>query len=155
MPVSNRIGQFIRICRNSNEVPDTARSLYLSKTHSRAELRLRRSFGVKYSRDDEHVSWGRYPAGFLESVRPRGYENGIDVAQRNNAGFIGHHDQIRAAYANVDNIANSLAGIPAPLPGPQRISEVAHPVQNRLYFRYNVNAIDKDLFALRGAQGDM
>src|SRR5271165_3610753 len=74
------------------------------------------------------------------------------IAQR----LIGHdRSEIGAADADVDDVANALAGMALPLAAPDAIAESRHLVQYGVDARNDVLAINLDHFALRSAQSDV
>ena len=71
------------------------------------------------------------------------------MAQR----LVGHHrPQIRPADADIDDVANPLAGMPQPAAAAHTIGKGGHLVEHGVYLRHDVLAIENDLFALRCAQ---
>ncbi len=64
------------------------------------------------------------------------------------------HDrtQVRAAKADVDDVANAFAGMPEPLAAADPIGECGHPVEHRVHPGYDVDAVDADALALWCAQ---
>src|SRR4029079_17899066 len=67
------------------------------------------------------------------------------------------HDrtQIRAAEPDVDDVADALAGIAAPLAVADLVGKGSHPIEHRVHFGNDVDAVDDDPFALRRPQGDV
>jgi hypothetical protein len=61
----------------------------------------------------------------------------------------------RTADADVDNVANALAGVSFPLPAANTIRECGHPVQYGMDLRHHVLAVDQDGGPFRRAQRDM
>ena len=85
------------------------------------------------------------------------YEAECDVAgavvpQR----LVGHHGpEVRAADADVHDVAYAPAGSPKPLSAADAIRELAHPVQHRVHLRHDVYAVHDDRGVAWGAQRDV
>ena len=59
--------------------------------------------------------------------------------------LVGHHGpEIRAADADVDDVADALAGVSFPVAAADAVREVAHPVEHRVDLRHHVLAIHDD-----------
>ena len=59
--------------------------------------------------------------------------------------FIGHHrPEIRAADADVHNVADALAGMAYPCPAADAVGEVGHPVQHLVHVRNDVAPIHRN-----------
>ena len=86
-----------------------------------------------------------------------GDEAGLDIgvavdAQR----AVGHlRPEIRAADADIDDIADALAGVSLPGAGPDRVGEGRHPVEHGVHFGHDVLAVDEDRLIARGPQRHM
>ena len=63
-----------------------------------------------------------------------------------------HRAQVRAADAHVDDVANPLAGVAPPLPGPDPVREVRHPVQHLVHLPHHVGAVHDQRCGPRHAQ---
>ena len=60
-------------------------------------------------------------------------------------GFVGHNrTQIGAADANVDHLANALAGVSVPFTTSDAVREIRHPIEHGMHFGHDVVAIDYD-----------
>ena len=71
------------------------------------------------------------------------------VAQR----LVGHdRAEVRAADADVDDVADALAGVALPLAAAHPVGEVGHLVQHRVHFRHDILAVDEDVRVPRRAQ---
>jgi hypothetical protein len=71
-------------------------------------------------------------------------------------GRVGHHRaEIRAAQTDIDDVADAFAGVPQPLAAANLVGKSRHPIENHMYFRYNVYAVHKHALALGGTQGGM
>ncbi len=66
-----------------------------------------------------------------------------------------HRPQVGAADANVDDVADALAGEAFPLAAAHTLRKVAHAVKHGVHLRHNILAVDVDMGVARGAQGDM
>ena len=67
--------------------------------------------------------------------------------------FVGHHRaEIGAADADVDHVADALAGVPLPLAAAHPVRESRHLVEHRMHLRHDILAVDKNRFALGCAQ---
>jgi hypothetical protein len=74
------------------------------------------------------------------------------VAQR----FIGHHrPQVRAADADVDDVADALTSEALPRAAAHAFGERAHLIEHGVHLRHDILTIDNDMRVARGAQGDM
>ena len=72
------------------------------------------------------------------------------VAQR----LVGHHrPQVRAADADVDDVADRLAGVALPLAGAHAVGERAHPVEHLVDLGDDVDAVDDQRAALAACAG--
>ncbi len=70
--------------------------------------------------------------------------------------FIGHHRaQVGASDADVDHVANALAGMALPLPAANAVGKGGHLIEHRVHAGHHVFAIDHDGLALGRAQGDV
>ena len=70
--------------------------------------------------------------------------------------LIGHdRAQVGAADADVDDVANALAGVPFPFSAADAVGEGCHLVEHLVDAGNNVLAIDNDGFAFGGSQGDV
>ncbi len=70
--------------------------------------------------------------------------------------FVGHHrPQIGAADADVDDIADRLAGVPLPVAAADAVAEVGHLVEHGMHLRHHIHAVHHDGLRLRGAQGSV
>ena len=70
--------------------------------------------------------------------------------------FIGHHrPEVGAADADIDDIADALAGMPLPRAAADAVGEVGHPVEDGVNPGHDILAIHHDRSASRGAQGHM
>ena len=68
--------------------------------------------------------------------------------------LVGHHrPEVGAADADVDDVANSLAGVALPGPVAHPVGEVRHLLEHRVDLGHHVLAIDDDRCAFWGAQG--
>ena len=67
------------------------------------------------------------------------------------------HDgtKIGAADADVDDVADALSGVSPPLAAANLLRENGHPVKYCVHLGHDIDAVDENLFALRGAQGDV
>ncbi len=71
-------------------------------------------------------------------------------------GFVGHHrPQIRSADADVDNIADGLAGVAAPGTGTHLVCKGAHAIQHRMHRRHHILTIHANIGIARRAQRHM
>ena len=67
--------------------------------------------------------------------------------------LVGHdRPQVRAANADIDHVANALAGMPLPLAAADAIGKCGHPVEHGMDLGHHVLAVDKNLRPLRRAQ---
>src|SRR6185437_1973433 len=67
--------------------------------------------------------------------------------------LVGHHGaELGTADADADDVADGLAGVPAPSTGTQLVTEGRHAVEHFVYFGHHVLAVDENLFAARRAQ---
>ncbi len=70
--------------------------------------------------------------------------------------LIGHHrPKIGTSDADVDHVANALAGVAFPVATAYAVGEGGHLVEHRVDCRDYVLAIDQDGFSFGGAQGDV
>ena len=70
--------------------------------------------------------------------------------------FVGHHGpEVRAADADIHDVAYALAGSPKPLTAADAVRELAHPVQHRVHLRHDVDAVHDDRGVAWGAQRDV
>ena len=70
--------------------------------------------------------------------------------------FVGHdRSEVGAADADVDDIPNAFAGVPLPLPAPDAVGEIRHPVEHGVDLGHHVLAVDDDRCVLGCAQGDV
>ncbi len=119
--------------------------------------RLERGEGLRAH--DEQRLRGIEIARGLREVRAVdvGHEAEIHVAlavvtQR----LVGHHRaEVGAADADVDDVADALAGMAQPVPASDLLRECGHALQNRVHFRHDVDAVDDDLFAFGLAQSSV
>ena len=63
-----------------------------------------------------------------------------------------HRPEIGAADADVDDVANPLAGVALPRAAADAVGEVGHLVEHGVHLRHDVLAVDDDRRALRRAQ---
>ncbi len=74
------------------------------------------------------------------------------VAQR----FVGHHRaQVGAADADVDDVADALAGVALPCAAANAIGKICHLVEHGVDLRHHVLAVHANGFASRRAQRHM
>ena len=119
--------------------------------------RLQRGEGLR--RDDEKRFRRVQVAGRLHEIGP------IDVrheAKRHRAiavvleRLVGHHRaEVGAADADVDDVANALAGVPRPRAAPHPVREVGQCAEYGVDLGHHVLAVHDDGRAAGGAQGDM
>ena len=117
--------------------------------------RLERGEGLRGD-DEERFSGIEIAASFCE-IGP------IDIGNKTKRegpfavvlkGFVGHHrPEVRAPNADVDNVANALAGVALPGAAADPVAEISHPVEHGVDSRDHVLAINKDGSTFRGAQG--
>ena len=70
--------------------------------------------------------------------------------------LVGHHrPEVRAADADVDDVADALAGVALPLAAADAVGEVGHLVEHGMHLRHDVLAVHDDRCASRRAQGDV
>ncbi len=70
--------------------------------------------------------------------------------------FVGHPGtQVRAANADIDDVAYAPASVAGPGAAAHAVGEVRHLVEHSMHPGYDVLAIDNDALVLRRAQGDM
>ena len=70
--------------------------------------------------------------------------------------LVGHHrPEVRAADADVDDVADPLAGVALPLAAADLVGEARHLVEHGVDLGHDVLAVDQDRLAFRGAQGDV
>src|ERR1022692_1140207 len=70
--------------------------------------------------------------------------------------FVSHHRaEVGAADADVDDVANALAGMARPRAAADAVREAGHLVEYGVNFRHDVLAIHDDERSLGSAQGDM
>ena len=68
--------------------------------------------------------------------------------------FVGHHrPEVGAADADVDDVANALAGVAFPGAAADAVGKIRHLVEHGVDLRHHVLAIDDDGCASRRAQG--
>ena len=68
--------------------------------------------------------------------------------------FVGHHrPEVGAADADVDDVANALAGVAFPCAAADAVGEIRHLVEHGVDLRHHVLAIDDDGCSSRRAQG--
>ena len=68
--------------------------------------------------------------------------------------LVGHHrPQVRAADADIDHVADALAGVALPFAAPDAIAEGGHLVEHGVDLRHYILAVDNNLRRLRRAQG--
>ena len=68
-------------------------------------------------------------------------------------GLVGHHRaEVRAADADVDDVADALAGMTRPRAPSHPVGELGHPVEHGVNGRHHVLAVDEDRLPLRGAK---
>jgi len=71
-------------------------------------------------------------------------------------GFVGHHRaEVGAADADVDDVADALAGVAGPGAAAQAVGEVRHLVEHRMHCGDHVLAVEDDALVTRRAQGDV
>jgi hypothetical protein len=63
-----------------------------------------------------------------------------------------HRAQVGPADADVDHVGDRLAGVALPLPGPDPVGEVRHPVQHLVDLLDHIGAVNDQVFAGRHAQ---
>ena len=60
--------------------------------------------------------------------------------------FVGHdRAEVRAADADVDDVANAFAGVPFPVAAAHTLGKAGHLVQHGVDLRHDVLAVDRDL----------
>ena len=70
--------------------------------------------------------------------------------------FVGHHrPEVGAADADVDDVANALAGVALPRAAAHAVGEVGHLVEHRMDLGHHVLAVHDDGGVPRRAQGDV
>ena len=70
--------------------------------------------------------------------------------------LVGHHrPEVGAADADVDDVADALAGVALPRAAADAVGEVGHPVEHRVDVGHDVLAVDDDRRASRRAQRDV
>ena len=70
--------------------------------------------------------------------------------------FVGHdRPEVGAADADVNDIANGLAGVPFPLPAAHAVGEACHLFQHGMHLGHHVLAVDDDGCPFGSAQGDV
>ena len=114
---------------------------------SRAELRVghRLQGGERLGRDDEQRLRRVEIVGLLGEVgavhvgdEPEGQVPLAVVLER----LVGHHRaEVAAADADVDDVADRLAGVPGPLPRADPVGERAHPAEHLVHVRHHVGAV--------------
>ena len=81
-----------------------------------------------------------------------GHLAAAEVAQR----LVGHHRaEVRAADADVDDVADRLAGVAAPLPRAHPLAEGGHPVERLVDLLDDVDAVDDQRALARHPQRDV
>ena len=71
------------------------------------------------------------------------------MAQR----LVGHHrTEVGAADADVDDIADALAGVSLPFAAADPSRERRHAIEHRVHLRHDIVAVDDDPLGLRRAQ---
>ena len=115
--------------------------------------------GEGFGRDDEQ-RFGR-----IEPLQGLGHVGAVDVrheAERHVAAavmaerFVGHdRAQVGAADADVDHVADLLAGGAQPLAAADAVGEIGHFVQHGVDLGDDVFAVDQDRGAARRPQGDV
>ncbi|MCO5546668.1 hypothetical protein L7F22_000102 [Adiantum nelumboides] len=112
--------------------------------------------GERLRRDDEQRGRRVEVAGLLGQVGrvDVGDEPALEVALGVVAQRLVGHDraQVGAADADVDDRADPLPGGPGPRPGPHRVGELAHPVQDGVHVGDDVLAVDGERRVPRQAQ---
>ena len=106
--------------------------------------------------DDEQRLGGVEVAGGLGEVgavdvrdEAEGHVARAVVAQR----LVGHdRAEVGAADADVDDVADALAGVARPGPAADAVGEVRHPVEHRVHLGHDVLAVDHDRRAPGRAQ---
>ncbi len=117
--------------------------------------RLQRREGLR--RDDEQRLLGIEIAGGLGEIgaidvgdEPEGQVALAVVPQ----GLVRHHrPQVGPADADVDDVADRLAGVALPLPAAHPVGEVGHLVEHGMHLGHHVLAVHDDGLPLGGAQG--
>ena len=67
--------------------------------------------------------------------------------------LVGHHRaEVGAADADVDDVADALAGMPEPVAAAHLVGERGHAVEHRVHLGHDVVAVDDDRTAPRGAR---
>ena len=67
--------------------------------------------------------------------------------------LVGHHrPEVGAADADIDDVADALAGVALPLAAADAVGEVGHLVEHGMNLRHDVLAVDDDGCAFRRAQ---
>ena len=70
--------------------------------------------------------------------------------------LVGHdRTEVRAADADVDDVADALAGVALPVAAAHSVGEVGHLVEHRVNLGHDVLAVDYDRRAARRAQRDV
>ena len=68
--------------------------------------------------------------------------------------FIRHHrPQVRPADADIDDIADRLAGVALPLPAAHPVGKVGHLIEDGMHLRHHVLAVHNNGLPFGGAQG--
>ncbi len=146
--------------RDRNEMPGNGGVFFQSREgpgarRVRVGHRLQRRKGLR--RDDEQRLLG------IKIARGLGEVGAIDVGNEAEGqvalavvsqGFVRHHrPQVRSADADVDDIADRLAGVALPLPAAHPVGEIGHLIENGMDLGHHVLAIHDDGLPLGGAQG--
>jgi hypothetical protein len=125
----------------------------------RARVRHRLESRERLRRHDEERLGGIQPERRLVEVGPVHVrdESEAQAAVREVLQRLVGHDgsEVRAADADVDHVADALAGVAGPLPAPHALRERRHAVQHPVDVRYDVVAVHEDRLAARRAEGDV
>ena len=117
--------------------------------------RLQRREGLR--RDDEQRLRRIEVVGRFHEVgavdvgdEPEGHRPVAVVLER----LVGHHrPEVGTADADVDDVADALAGVALPCAAAHAVGEVGHLVEHGVHLGHHVLAVDDDVGRSRGAQG--
>ena len=160
--VDAELGYLVRVRRHRDEVFRHRR--FVSELRKRPLARGRRvpdrlQRRERLRRDDEQRLLRIEVARRLDDVGAVdvGDEAERQVALRVVAEGLVRHDraEVRAADADVDHVADPLAGVSRPLPAADAVGERRHAVEDLVHLRDDVLAVHLDVRPLRRAERDM